>query len=369
MSHEIRTPMNAILGFIQILQKGETDKRKLKKLKIIQSSGKSLLSVINDILDFSKIEKGKLDIEKQEFEFREPFEECVTLLREKANEKEISLELIFDSQLPKYAISDSLRIKQVLSNLVNNAIKFTASKGSIVVNVKYNSSQKSMLCSVKDSGIGIATDKLEYIFTSFSQADTSTTRKYGGTGLGLTISLQLVRLMGGELRVESVLGKGSDFIFTLPVFEGVDILEKHTDRLVSTIDNEQELHFKGDILLVEDNKANQMLMGIFLDEFGLNYTVASDGFEAVALFKEKRFDLILMDENMPNMNGIEATQNIITYEKENNLVHTPIIAVTANALAGDREHFIKDGGMDNYLAKPIEHKDLQKILAIYLEKN
>ncbi|MEA2098636.1 MAG: ATP-binding protein, partial [Campylobacterota bacterium] len=370
MSHEIRTPMNAILGFIQLLQKHETDNEKLKKLNIIQSSGNSLLAVINDILDFSKIERGKLDVEKQNFELKKPFEESTTLLFEKASEKGINTQLYFDAQLPKFAIGDALRIKQVVSNLLNNAIKFTDSKGSISVKVDYDTSKKLIICTVEDNGIGISKDKIEYIFTSFSQADTSTTRKYGGTGLGLTISSQLIKLMGGELRVESIIGEGSSFIFSLPLFDEIELLENNEDVIdeEKMEENDAETIFEGAVLLVEDNRANQMLMGIFLDEFGLEYTIASDGIEAISTFKNNKFNIILMDENMPNMNGLEATKKIIAYEKEHNLIHTPIIAVTANALTGDRDYFTKDGGMDDYLAKPIDHKDLERILGIYLKR-
>ena len=372
MSHEIRTPMNAILGFILLLQKNEIDEDKLNKLNIIETSGNNLLAVINDILDFSKIERGKLDIEKQKFETKKPFEDNAALLFKKANDKGLKTELYFDPELPKFAIGDTLRIKQVVSNLINNAIKFTESKGTITVRVNYDATKKSIICNVTDTGIGIEKDKIEYIFQSFSQADNSTTRKYGGTGLGLSISSQLIELMGGKLSVESVFGKGSSFIFSLPIFDGMDVT-------LSTQDDEneedEELRFKGNILLVEDNRANQMLMGIFLDDYGLEYTIASDGIEAVTTYasvsvdsKKEKFNIILMDENMPNMNGIEATAKIIEYEKEHNLVHTPIIAVTANALSSDREHFIKDGKMDDYIAKPIDHKDLTRVLGIYLEK-
>ena len=368
MSHEIRTPMNAILGFIQLLKQSETDEIKLQKLRLVHSSGVGLLAVINDILDFSKIESGKLLIDKQHFEIREPFYEVSSLLFEKAHENGIKTECVFDEKLPKIGYGDVLRIRQVLTNLINNAIKFTPKGGFISVKVAYNPMEKSVVCKVKDSGIGIAKEKREHIFEAFVQADVSTTRKYGGTGLGLTISSQLVNLMGGSISVKSSVGKGSSFYVSLPLLERAE--ESANIELHKADENvlENEVYFDGNVLLVEDNKANQMLMGIFLEDLGLTFTVAHDGLQAIEKFKsEGPFDIILMDENMPNMNGVEATKRIREYEQERGLDHTPVVAVTANALSGDREHFLEKAQMDEYLPKPIEVTELRRILGLFLK--
>ncbi|MEA1916905.1 MAG: ATP-binding protein, partial [Campylobacterota bacterium] len=219
MSHEIRTPMNAILGFIQILERTESDNSKLRKFTIIKSAANSLLTIINDILDFSKIESGKLELESLHVNTKKPFKEVAKLFYVKANEKKITITYSFDENLPRFFIGDPVRLKQVISNLLNNAIKFTPNGGKIRMRVECDEFQRELTCKIIDNGVGISAKNLEKIFAAFSQEDDSTTRKYGGTGLGLSISQNLITLMGGTISVESENAQGSIFSFTIPLIE------------------------------------------------------------------------------------------------------------------------------------------------------
>jgi signal transduction histidine kinase/CheY-like chemotaxis protein len=357
MSHEIRTPLNAILGFIDLLKEKETDKEKLKYIATVQNSSTTLLGIINDILDFSKIESGNLSIEKVDFNVEEEFKTLVELFRAKASEKSVNLTLNMDDHMPAALHSDPLRIKQVIANLLSNALKFTPRNGKVTLNIGYKNGQ--LIVSVKDSGIGVAKDKQKHIFKAFSQAESSTTRKYGGTGLGLSISSRLISMLGGKLQLESEEGKGSTFSFAIDVEIGkYKKVEKNISLELLNINNKK-------ILLVEDNKANQMFMSLILKKFKLKFDIANDGLEAIEAFEKNQYDLILMDENMPNLNGIEATKRILEIEKEQNLTHTPIIALTANALKGDREKFL-EAGMDEYLTKPINKEKLAQTFKEFL---
>jgi signal transduction histidine kinase/ActR/RegA family two-component response regulator len=357
MSHEIRTPLNAILGFIDILKEKESDGEKLKYIQTIQSSSTTLLGIINDILDFSKIESGNLSIEKVDFNTFEELSTITDLFRAKASEKSVSLTFKIDKEIPKALVSDPLRIKQVIANLLSNAIKFTPRNGRIELLMKYTDNKLHI--SVKDNGIGIPENKQADIFKAFSQAESSTTRKYGGTGLGLAISSKLISMLGGELKLESSEGNGSRFYFEIPVQVGT-----YKKRATIQSSNIDQLKNKK-ILLVEDNKANQMFMSLILKKFGLIFDIANDGVEAVSCYKNDYYDLILMDENMPNLNGIEATSQILEYEQIKNMHHTPIVALTANALKGDRERFL-EAGMDEYLTKPLDKDKLAQILNQFL---
>ncbi len=360
MSHEIRTPLNAILGFIDLLLEKETDKDKITYLQTVHNSSQTLLGIINDILDFSKIESGNLNIEKIDFNVVDEFQTLADLFCAKASEKSLQFFLSMDQNMPAALYSDPLRIKQVMANLLSNAIKFTPKNGRIELKMNYRNGELNI--AVLDSGIGIAKDKQDHIFQAFSQAESSTTRKYGGTGLGLSISAKLVEMLGGKLKIKSEPNNGSIFYFSLPTKVG-KYKPQHSRTIQTKVD------FKGKkILLVEDNKANQMFMTLILKKFSLKYEIANDGNEAVALFKANSYDLILMDENMPNLNGIEATKQILEIEKQNNLEHTPIIALTANALKGDREKFM-GAGMDEYLSKPINKEKLAMTIKIFLNPN
>jgi len=358
MSHEIRTPLNAILGFVEILKEDEKDKNKLKYLNIINKTSKSLLGIINDILDFSKIESGKISIDNVDFDSFDEFETVSELFRIACMEKHIEYDVQLDKNIPKYLNNDVQKIRQVISNLLSNAIKFTSSGKKIELNISYNNNK--LLISIKDEGIGIPKNRQELIFNAFSQADISTTRKFGGTGLGLSISNAYVKKLGGELILESQENVGSRFYFSIPCNLGKKV------KLINNTINTRKI--KGKVLLVEDNKANQIFMNVVLKKLGLELEIANDGIEAVENYKNNSnsYSFILMDENMPNMDGIEATNEIIKYEKLNDIKHTPIIALTANALKGDRERFL-NAGMDEYLTKPLDKEKLSKILNKILE--
>ena len=354
MSHEIRTPLNAILGFIKLLKNKNIDEESNKYLNIIDNSSQTLLSILNDILDLSKIEAGKLKIEKVEFSPQEEFNNVISLFEIQATEKNIKIHREFIN-LPKFIKSDAIRLKQVLLNLMSNAIKFTPENKNIFVKIKYQNN--NLFVSVKDEGIGLTQTQIEHIFNAFTQADDSTTRKFGGTGLGLTISSQIVNLLGGKLEVKSEYGKWSEFFFEIPV-------EKIENSTLNQNNSDDYINKSGKVLIVEDNKANQMFIQIILKKLNFEFEVAYNGQEAIQKFQEKRFDLILMDENMPVMNGIEATKQIRKIEKNENK-HTPIIAVTANALPGDKERFLSEG-FDEYLAKPIDIKLLKEVMNRFL---
>ena len=353
MSHEIRTPMTGLLGFVERLQKGETDSDRMKQFKIIRNSGETLLHLINDILDFSKIESEKMELDFFAVNLLRSSESILENFSQLASAKNITLLNAIHENIPKCTMSDETKFKQVLSNLLSNAIKFTNNGGSITLQVYFTQQSKKLYIAVIDTGVGIARENLEKIFESFSQEDTSTTRKYGGTGLGLTISSRIVDLMGGELKVQSKVGEGSRFYFEIP------IKKCSMNDLEDEQDSEQILEnktLKGHVLIVEDNKTNQMLLGMIFDDFGLSYDIVDNGAEAVLNVKQKNYNIVLMDENMPIMNGIEATQHIREYEENANM-HIPIIAVTANALQDDRERFI-NAGMDDYISKPLQKKIL-----------
>jgi len=361
MSHEIRTPLNAILGFITLLKKNETDKEKRNYLNIIDTSSHSLLSVINDILDLSKIENGKLDIVLDNFTLKECINNIIDLYRPRMSYKKINFLIELSDNLPKVIKSDELRIKQIINNLLSNALKFTPELGYISINVDYNHEGQHLKIKIKDSGIGIPKDKQAIIFQSFSQADERTTKNYGGTGLGLTIVSNLVSMLKGTVTLESEEGEGSCFTVELPASLVDSMEEEGSDEHACEIRFNREK-----VLLVEDNKTNQLFATLILDEINLSYDIANNGQEAVEMFQQHDYALILMDENMPVMNGTEATQKIIEFEKENNRRHTPIIALTANALKGDKEHFL-NAGMDEYISKPINTLELaQKIKALLL---
>ncbi len=362
MSHEIRTPMNAIIGFIHILKKMESNPEKLKYLNTIDSSSNLLLNILNDILDISKIEAGKLSIEKTAFNPKEEFEHLYEFYKAPCEEKGVQLINSIDSNLPQSIESDKLRLKQIITNLLSNALKFTPATHSIEFIVKFNSEDSTLYVSIKDEGIGIAPDNIETILEEFSQADNSTARKYGGTGLGLSIVSKLLQLLGSKLEIESELGKGSNFSFQLPV----KVLETEvTQPIESEMKEESEsVDFSTKrVLVAEDNKTNQMLIEILLEDMNLEVSIANDGVEAERMFQEGSFDIILMDINMPNKNGIEAMQAIKRYDDKD--VKTPIVALTANAVNGDKERYIEEG-FDDYLAKPIDHDALTEVLKKHL---
>ena len=359
MSHEIRTPMNGILGFIDILAKDETDEKKSEIFKHIKNSSNTLMTIINDILDISKIESGKLLVENVPFNANELFDSTAQMYKNLCSSKGITL-IYNKGPLPYELVGDSVRIKQVLTNFLSNALKFTDNMGEIVLNVSYDQQRQVLQCSVKDTGIGIQKERLEHIFNDFEQEDSSTTRKYGGTGLGLSISARLIELMNGKILVQSTYKQGSTFSFNIPLVALQEPIQATSD---DTSYMTEIKSFNAHVLIVEDNATNQLLLSILLDEFGVSFDIANDGLEALDMVKKSEYDLIFMDENMPNMNGIEATKEIRKMLTSNK--NTPIVALTANAITGDKERFL-EAGMDDYISKPYDDEDIKKALLKYV---
>ena len=365
MSHEIRTPMNAILGFVKLLEKNITDDKNISYLKIIDSSSHLLLHIINDILDFSKIESNKLIIDMHNFNPRIELEDVVKLFSVMAEEKSINLISNVDEDIPQCLEGDLIRIKQVVFNFLSNALKFTNENKNIYIDVKYNYEESMFFISVRDEGIGISQEDQNKIFNAFEQADNSTTRKFGGSGLGLAISVKLARLMNAKIDIDSVEGRGSTFTLSLPLLQCQNQSTKQSIEIQSD-EEEQSKQYDGNILVAEDNKTNQVLMKLILDDYGLRYTIANDGLEAVNAFKNSSFDIVLMDESMPNMTGSEALLKIREYEAQNNLSNTPVIALTANVLKSERDKFITIG-MNDFLAKPLDTIELERVLDKFLK--
>jgi len=474
MSHEIRTPLNAILGFVNLIINEDISKKHRNYLNIILNSGENLLSIINDILDFSKLRSGEFTIEPKVFSLHEELSHTLELFVASANSKEITILSFINPNIPKELFGDILRIKQILSNFLSNAIKFTFDGGVIEVEAECNDGYLKI--SVSDTGVGIATEDLEHIFEAFAQAQEHAEHNKNGTGLGLSISYQLAKLMGGSVGVTSEVNVGSTFYVEVPIevirhecnaiddlkiyqelkmviyakdmqlgakhksfiryaevfgmqLEVVDNLECEYDIIIFVYEESDnkfiedviasnkmsialmgreydyfdkykhinsicfplycsKIHkafdellnpkksadydkkitnkFRGHILIAEDNEANQELIKIILTKYGLTYDVANNGLEAMSLYKENKYDLILMDEQMPVMDGIESVSKIIEYEELHGLRHTPVSALTANVIKGAKERGLLSG-FDAFLGKPIVLKELERVFMAYVK--
>ena len=360
ISHEIRTPMNGIMGMKSLLEGTKLDEEQKEYLHNIGVSAESLLVILNDILDISKIESGTIDIENISFDLKNLIESAISVIKNTILEKKLTLHFSFDSSIPKHIITDMARLRQILINLLNNAVKFTFS-GGIDISVKLIEKIDNYInleFAIKDTGIGIDDSKLTKIFEPFIQADNSITRKYGGTGLGLTISKNLTKLLGGDLSVKSELGAGSTFYLRIKVLSDKNFeISKPNQTNSLELTNNNGNH---SILLVEDHTMNQKIMVKILKKMGFEINaIANNGIEAISLFEKNDYDIILMDIQMPELDGIETTKLIRNQFKERK--QPIIIALTANAMVGDREKYL-EAGMDDYVSKPVNPIDLKSKL-------
>lgn len=370
VSHEVRTPLNGVMGLIRLMTDSPLNDEQRQWLTLMDDSAQTLLHLLNDILDLSKIEAGRMELETAPFNLMDEVGQACGPLVAQAAVKELAIHVDIDPKLPQSVVGDATKLRQVLLNLLSNAVKFTPRGGHVRVNVQPGPNS-GVLFEVCDTGIGIPVEQQTRIFEAFTQADASTTRKYGGTGLGLAIASRMVQLMGGHIRLVSAPDQGSTFSFTLPLQSARD-KEQSSGPLSAPMELEhlstRAQSFSGlRVLVAEDHPVNELLMRELLKKLGCTTVVARNGLEAVAAWKRGGIDLIMMDVQMPELNGLDATQEIRALESGHfrppgsSLPHTPIVAVTANAMSGDREKCIA-AGMDAYTSKPVSPQALTKAM-------